>query len=401
MHPALSRPRATILFAAIITTAAAGYSVHATADTTTTTTTSFSSTCFAQLLSLQLGGNDVPLDSGRTCEHPGDSFFPTDTIAGPAKFPFVVNVLYENTSRSADQSSARARAGVAQVFLPLSAFGGPDVTVDVLTSRASCSNGGASGSSHVVGINVGGKGVELPDAVTGSPIALGPLGSIAFNTTNASSHSSDTGASSNPRVETTTNNLTQTALHVVLFPGQAPGGADGVDLTIAKAQVSCTTTKTTTTTITPPPPPPAGVDWMTGGGQVGSGSSTATHSLVLPCTLAQSHPGPHLGVVYKSNGNHHFTLTSLSSVSCSLDPKAGSPAPPKADFNTLTGQGNGTCDGLPAHVSFTFTDSGEPGTSDTASITISSSSSGGCSLSVSGPIANGDQQAHTGHNPPA
>jgi hypothetical protein len=54
----------------------------------------------------------------------------------------------------------------------------PDITLDVLTSESTCANGTAAGSSHVVGINVGGEAAELPGDITGSPIDLGPLGYI-------------------------------------------------------------------------------------------------------------------------------------------------------------------------------------------------------------------------------
>jgi hypothetical protein len=389
--PAFPSGRHAALLAAGVLTAGSLYLAGgAAADTVTT---SYSSSCFAQLVSLQLGGNDVPLDEGRDCTDPGDSFFPTDTIAGPADFPFVVNVLYENTSRSADQSSARARAGVAHVFLPFSAFGGPDVTVDVLTSESTCSNGTASGSSHVVGVDIGGQGGELPGDITGDTIDLGPLGVIELNQQETSASSSDTGAGSNPRVQTATNNLRQTALHVVLLPADPDPPA--LDLVVARTSVSCTKTTTTTVTNPPPPPPPSGaVGWMSGGGQLANG---VTHSLVLPCTTSQKHPKPKLQVETPTGT---FRLDTLDpGVACSYDKNQGSPEQPDAGFNTLSGTGKGTCNGISnVPVSFRFTDEGEPNKgADEANTTIPHAA---CRVQADGTV-NGNQQAHRSNNPPA
>ena len=63
--------------------------------------------------------------------------------------------------------------------------------------------------------------------------------------------------------------------------------------------------------------------------------------------------------------------------------------PPSASFDTMTTTGTGTCNGAAASISFKFTDAGEPGKNDTASIMIS----GGCTLSASGTLQNGNQQA--------
>jgi hypothetical protein len=389
MRPALSRRRATVLFAGILTTAAAGYAVHASADTTTYSV----SGCSASLLQLSIGGNAIPIPSA-SCPDDGDVFVPPIDVPLDPGDSVHAQVLYEYAAAAPDAGRHNAEAGVAKLVVTLQ---GHVISADVLTSHADCSSGQASGESQVVDLNLDGNQLIVPDTFQQPHHLLidqlSPVATIDMNRqdTSSSTHTTTTAAGT---TVTTTRSLTQTALEVKALIDTPLE----VDLVVAQSHVDCATAVFTPTTT---PPPPASVDWMTGGGQVGSGSSTATHSLVLPCTLAQSHPGPHLGVVYKNKGTHQFTLTSATSLSCSLDPKAGSPAPPDADFNTLTGQGNGTCDGLPAHVSFTFTDSGEPGTSDTASITISSSSSGGCSLSLSGPVANGDQQAHTGHNPPA
>ena len=392
-----SRAAVSLALGGLAVAAAAGLVPGASAATTTTTT--YSSSCFAQLLSLSLGGTDIPVDSGRSCDDPGDSFFPTDTIVGPAQFPLAVDVVYEHTARSADQSQAQARAGVAHVFLPLSVPSGgqlPDITVDVLTSQSTCKNGVADSSSHVVGLDVGGQKVELPGDITGSPIDLSPLAFIELNKQDPSHTSSDTGAGTNPRVQTTTNGVTQTALHVVVLPGAAPGPADVVDLAIARTSASCTTTVTTTSTGNPPPPPADKDGWMNGGGTMVDSSTTSvdpgtqvSHGFVLPCHATQAPPPGGTNLVV--NGDFgHFKLSAVTDAHCTDDPNQGDPENPKAGFNTMDGSGSGTCNGEPATVRYHYTDEGEPNTADEATLHIR----GGCTLDVVGILTNGNNQAH-------
>ena len=133
---------------------------------------------------------------------------------------------------------------------------------------------------------------------------------------------------------------------------------------------------------------------MTGGGQLTDGE---THSLVLPCTLSQSHPNPHLLVQLPDGGK--FILDTLTSVSCTYDTSQGAPEQPDAGFNTLSGSGKGHCQGAQnVPVRFRFTDEGEPNKgADEAHITITNSA---CPLHADGTV-NGNQQAHRGSNPPA
>jgi hypothetical protein len=61
-----------------------------------------------------------------------------------------------------------------------------------------------------------------------------------------------------------------------------------------------------------------------------------------------------------------FSLDALTSVTCSNDPRIGSPAPPDAHFNTMTGVGTGHLGkDAGATVTFTIADAGEPHTNDT------------------------------------
>jgi hypothetical protein len=124
---------------------------------------------------------------------------------------------------------------------------------------------------------------------------------------------------------------------------------------------------------------------MTGGGSVFAGSLRVTHGFELHCNVSQ---GPNNLEVNWGKGNN-FHLTNLASASCTDDP-AIAPPPPNAGFDTYTGSGTGLCNGLAATATWTFTDAGEPGKNDTAKINIT----GGCSLSVSGNLNSGNQQAH-------
>jgi hypothetical protein len=129
---------------------------------------------------------------------------------------------------------------------------------------------------------------------------------------------------------------------------------------------------------------------MTGGGSVidpaGNPTTRVTHGFELYCDVTK---GPNNLEVNWGNGNN-FHLTSLTSATCTDDPSI-TPNPPAAGFDTYHGTGTGTLNGVAgATIDFTFTDAGEPGTSDHATIIIN----GGATLSVSGNLQNGNQQAH-------
>jgi hypothetical protein len=101
-----------------------------------------------------------------------------------------------------------------------------------------------------------------------------------------------------------------------------------------------------------------------------------------------SHPNT-LEVNWGMGNNFH--LDALTNVSCFLDPSI-SAGQPSSDFNTMIGSGTGTLNGAPATISFEFTDAGEPGTSDRASVIIES---GATTFTVPLTVLdNGNQQAH-------
>ena len=128
---------------------------------------------------------------------------------------------------------------------------------------------------------------------------------------------------------------------------------------------------------------------MTGGGSVIAGFGRVTHGFELHCTPDD---GANNLEVNWGNGNR-FHLTSLTSASCT-DDAAIVPNPPSADFDTFTGAGSGAYNGTAgATVAFTFTDAGEPGKNDTATLTIKDSNNA-VVLTVAGKLNRGNQQAH-------
>jgi hypothetical protein len=129
---------------------------------------------------------------------------------------------------------------------------------------------------------------------------------------------------------------------------------------------------------------------MTGGGSVFTSSGDrVTHGMELHCQ-ATSVPN-NLEVNWGKSNKFH--LTTLTSATCSDNP-AIAPNPPDASFDTLTGTGTGTYNGVAgATITFTFTDAGEPGKNDTATMTIKKAG-GAIVLAVSGKLNNGNQQAH-------
>jgi hypothetical protein len=127
---------------------------------------------------------------------------------------------------------------------------------------------------------------------------------------------------------------------------------------------------------------------MTGGGSIFAGSMRITHGMELNCDATQN--PQNLQINWQGN---RFHLQQLTSAFCSNDPYIN-PAPPEAGFNTFTGSGIGRLNGRAgATIDFTFTDAGEPGTSDTASYSIYNSS-GALVLTGSGTLDKGNQQAH-------
>jgi hypothetical protein len=136
----------------------------------------------------------------------------------------------------------------------------------------------------------------------------------------------------------------------------------------------------------PEPPTPANKKRMTGGGSIGN--TGVRHGFTLHCDAGIV---PNNLEINWGNGNRYH-LDTLDTATCS---NAGgiSEGNPVAGFDTFTGTGTGSYNGSAGHsISFTFTDAGEPGTSDKAKIAID----GGAVLNINSLTAlkNGNHQAH-------
>lgn len=129
---------------------------------------------------------------------------------------------------------------------------------------------------------------------------------------------------------------------------------------------------------------------MTGGGSVFMKDGTrVTHGLELNCNAANT---PNNLEVNWGKGNK-FHLDTLNTAICYDDPSI-SPNPPAAGFDTYVGSGVGSYNGVPgATATWTFTDAGEPGTKDSATLQILDAK-GNVVLDVSGLLNKGNQQAH-------
>ena len=149
-----------------------------------------------------------------------------------------------------------------------------------------------------------------------------------------------------------------------------------------------------------------GVAWahepgrMTGGGSffcsdLATGNQRVTHGFELHCkTDDQPAPAEPNNLEINFSGGDNFHLTTLTDALC-LDTEAIQ-QPPSAPFDTFFGGGAGSFNGLPATISFVFTDGGEPGTKDTASavITVVGASAPALNCSSATALTFGNHQAH-------
>jgi hypothetical protein len=135
---------------------------------------------------------------------------------------------------------------------------------------------------------------------------------------------------------------------------------------------------------------------MTGGGSVFTDSGMrVTHGFELRCDQTQKpnnlevnwHPG--------GTASSRFHMDELTFAQCHDDPSF-EPIPPKAPFDTYRGAGNGRYNGQPgASAEWTFTDQGEPGTSDRI-VTMTIRDAGGNVVLVVNDkqLTKGNHQAH-------
>jgi Thrombospondin type 3 repeat len=128
---------------------------------------------------------------------------------------------------------------------------------------------------------------------------------------------------------------------------------------------------------------------MNGGGSVFTADGQrVTHGFQLNCNAAR--PSNSLQVNWAGNSFHLETLTTAL---CGDNPTISPGNPPNATFDTYTGRGTGRLNGASgATAEWTFTDAGEPGSRDAASIVIRDET-GATILIASGNIQRGNHQA--------
>lgn len=126
---------------------------------------------------------------------------------------------------------------------------------------------------------------------------------------------------------------------------------------------------------------------MTGGGTIGS--TDTKHGFELHCTISDL---PNNLEVNWGKGNK-FHLDTLTAAGCSDDPSI-TPNPPSAGFDTYVGKGNGRYNGVSGYTAkWKFTDAGEPGVNDYATITVYDPANNPVAT-FSGNLSKGNQQAH-------
>ncbi len=131
---------------------------------------------------------------------------------------------------------------------------------------------------------------------------------------------------------------------------------------------------------------------MTGGGTIGDKrfTATVTHGFELHCDV---NDGPN-NLEVNWNSGERFHLEKLQTASCTTDPTIKQ-APPAAPFNTYTGTGWGYYNGtVKVNAKWVFTDAGEPGTKDWATLTLTNATTGQVVLTTTGNLVKGNQQAH-------
>ena len=130
---------------------------------------------------------------------------------------------------------------------------------------------------------------------------------------------------------------------------------------------------------------------MTGQGTIDSAAYGRSHH-VFRNSVCNADRFPDLMVWW---GDSRFVLKSYSSPLRCLDTPADE-GQPRAGFDTIAGQGTGTLNGVDgATATFRFTDAGEPGRGDTATITIMNANGDVVFQLENAPIlAGGNHQAH-------
>jgi hypothetical protein len=246
-----------------------------------------------------------------------------------ASVPGLLDAEVLHASTVGQGNASRSEASVAQLSLTV---GGQSVSADFLMSRAEarCTSGNAStsGGSELVGLVVNGQAIS----VTGAPNQTVPLplgaGTIIIN--------EQTGGPGD---------ITVNALHVIV-----PGVADVV-IASAHADITCAS---------PPPPPPCpGADFVTGGGWITGTPTGARANFGVGGGIKNGALWGHLTYVDHGTGGPKVKGTGVTAYSA-VDP------------TTRHIEGTAEVNGVGGFTySVDVSDNGEPGRSDTFSITLS------------------------------
>lgn len=257
------------------------------------------------------------------------------------------------------------------------AVGGTGATLCVMPTNSSIQFAPISFYTVVAG-DLGLSGQVLSDTATATWVDLCTSGAANCP---VGPNTAQTGSSSTVNTPTPTPTATST-------PTNTPT-ATPTSTATPTATPTNTAVPTNTPTATPTPAPKVG--FFTGGGSIiDKNGVRITHGMVLPCSLDQSPPGgKNLEVNNHPGRNEGFHLSSLTSVSCSF----------ANGVWTITGTGTGTWrttsgGTVDATIEFTFTDAGEPGTSDLASYKITAG--GEVVVEASANLTFGNQQFHAG-----
>ena len=176
----------------------------------------------------------------------------------------------------------------------------------------------------------------------------------------------------------------------LIIPVKIPAGASSVSvraLSVSDTTLQPASLAWTVATLSVPKEIQPSKGRMTGGGSVFKGNVRVTHGFEIHCDLKKPN---NIEVNWPGN---KFHMKDLTSAVCTDDPGID-PKPPKAPFDTFTGTGNGKLNGVNgAKIEFVFTDAGEPGTKDRATMKIWDKSNK-LVLDVSGFLYKGNHQAH-------
>lgn len=245
----------------------------------------------------------------------------------------------------------------------------PEITLDPTTAT------NEAGTSHTVTATVKAGGQPAVGVLVSFSVTLGPnAGQVSDPNTGECTANNDCTTDANGQVSWTYN-------------GAGGAGIDTIQacFTDANGDEQCATA---TKEWTEPPSLPGR---MTGGGTIPAGGSTleGKHGFELHCDPADL---PNRLEVNWGKGNK-FHLESLTSALCSNDPSLDEEQP-VAGFDTYEGKGTGRYNGVSGYTAkWKFTDDGEPGTTDYATISIFDP------LNVlvqtfTGNLKNGNHQAH-------